>query len=186
MRSLYIKEKIKFTGEQLEPHWTYKNFDILGDSIIAFVGPCELEEKYIIGVNHLKKKTQIRSEMMLHFLVEHFDLDLEKAILRQKALIYILKDKLNHRLGGDIFQIWGNDIYEKDFKLTIATVTKTPVSTKIHLGINISSKNIPVKAKGLSDYGIDPDDIAEVVMNQYRLDMRRVQERLVRTRSIGS
>ncbi len=186
MRSLYFKEKIKFTGEQLVPHWTYMNFDILGDSIIAFIGPCELEEKYLIGIDHLKKKTQIRSEMMLHFLVEHFELDLEKAVLRQQLLVSILKDKLNHRLKGDVFQRWGNDIYEEDFKLTVSTVTKTSVSTKIHLGINISSKNVPVKAKGLSDYGIDPDDIAEVVMNQYRLDMRRIKEKLARTRSIGS
>lgn len=186
MKSLYVKEKIKFTGEQLEPHWTYKNFDILGDSILAFVGPCDLKEEYLVGVDHFKKKTQIKSEMMLHFLVEHFDQDLEKAILRQKLLMSILKDKLNHRLGGDVFQRWGNDIFEQDFKLTVSTVTRTPVSTKIHLGINISSKDVPVKAKGLSDYGIDPDDIAEVVMNQYRLDMRRIQERITRTRSIGS
>lgn len=186
MKSLYVKEKIKFTGEQLEPHWTYKNFDILGDSILAFVGPCDLKEEYLVGVDHFKKKTQIKSEMMLHFLVEHFDQDLEKAILRQKLLMSILKDKLNHRLGGDVFQRWGNDIFEQDFKLTVSTVTRTPVSTKIHLGINISSKDVPVKAKGLSDYGIDPDDVAEVVMNQYRLDMRRIQERITRTRSIGS
>jgi len=186
MKSLYVKEKIEFTGEQLEPHWTYKNFDILGDSILAFVGPCDLKEEYLVGVDHFKKKTQIKSEMMLHFLVEHFDQDLEKAILRQKLLMSILKDKLNHRLGGDVFQRWGNDIFEQDFKLTVSTVTRTPVSTKIHVGINISSKDVPVKAKGLSDYGIDPDDIAEVVMNQYRLDMRRIQERITRTRSIGS
>ncbi len=186
MKSLYIKEKIKFTGEQLEAHWAFKEFDILGDSILAFGGPCDLKEKYLVGVDHFKKKTQVKSEMMLHFLVEHFDQDLEKAILRQTLLINILKDKLNHRLGGDIFQRWGNDIFEEDFKLTISTVTKTSISTKIHLGINVSSKDVPVKAKGLSDYGIDPDEIAEVVMNQYRLDMRRINERIARTRSIGS
>jgi len=121
---------------------------------------------------------------MLHFVLEHFDLDLEKAILKQKLLVSILKDKLNHRLKGDILQRWGNDIFDGDAKLTISTVTRTRVSTKIHLGINISSKNTPVKTKGLEDYGLDPLDLAQVVMNQYRLDMRRVSERLVKTRSI--
>ncbi|KPL00057.1 MAG: hypothetical protein AMJ90_08915 [candidate division Zixibacteria bacterium SM23_73_2] len=184
MRSLYIKEKIKFTGEQLVPFWTFERFDLLGDSIVVFIGPCELQERYVIGIDHWKKKTEIKSESMLHFLVEHFDLDLEKAILRQKILVNILKDKLNHRLGGDVFQRWGDDIYDEDYKLTISTAARTDVSTKIHLGINITAKNAPVKAKGLSDYGIDPDDIAQVVMNQYRLDMRRIQERLVKTRKI--
>lgn len=184
MRSLFIKEQIKFTGEQLLSFWAYKNYDLLGDNIVAFIGPCELEEKYIIGIDHWKKKTKIKSELMLHFLVEHFDLDLEKALLKQKLLVCILKDKLNHRLKGDIFQRWGDDIYDEDYKLTISTATRTDVSTKIHLGINIKAKDAPVKAKGLSDYGIDPDDIAQVVMNQYRLDMRRIQERLVKTRKV--
>jgi len=185
MRSLYIKEKIKFTGKELLPFWAYIEYDILGDSIIAFIGPCELEGKYIIGIDHWKKKTKIKSELMLHFVVEHFDLDLEKAILRQKILVNILKDKLNHRLKGDVFQRWGDDLYDEDYKLTISTASRTDVSTKIHLGVNITAKNAPVKTKGLTDFGIDPDDIAQVVINQYRLDMRRTQERLVKTRKIG-
>lgn len=184
MKSLFVSEEIKFTGEQLVSHWAYTKFDLLGDSIVSFIGPCELQEKYLAGVDHYKKKIQIRSEKMLHFILEHFDLDLEKAILKQKLLVSILKDKLNHRLKGDILQRWGNDIFDGDAKLTVSTVTRTKVSTKIHLGVNISSKNTPVKTKGLEDYGLDPLDLAQVVMNQYRLDMRRVEERLVKTRSI--
>ncbi len=184
MKSLFVSEEIKFTGEQLHSHWAYANFDLFGDSIVSFIGPCEIEEKYLVGVDHYKKKIQIRSEKMLHFVLEHFDLDLEKAILKQKLLVSILKDKLNHRLKGDILQRWGNDIFDGDAKLTISTVTRTKVSTKIHLGINISSRNTPVKTKGVEDYGLDPLDLAQVVMNQYRLDMRRVEERLVKTRSI--
>jgi len=184
MKSLFVSEEIKFTGEQLVSHWAYTRFDLLGDSIVSFIGPCEIQEKYLGGVDHYKKKIQIRSEKMLHFILEHFDLDLEKAILKQKLLVSILKDKLNHRLKGDVLQRWGNDIFDCDAKLTVSTVTRTKVSTKIHLGINISSKNTPVKTKGLEDYGLDPLDLAQVVMNQYRLDMRRVEERLVKTRSI--
>jgi hypothetical protein len=184
MKSLFVSEEIKFTGEQLLSHWAYNQFDLLGDNIVGFVGPCELEERYLVGIDHYKKKTQIRSEKMLHFVVEHFDLDLEKTILRQKILVSILKDKLNHRLRGDVMQRWGDDIYDGDAKLTISTVARTKVSTKIHLAINISSRNTPVKTKGLEDYGIDPLDIAQVVMNQYRLDIRRVSERLVKTRNI--
>lgn len=184
MKSLFVSEKIKFTGEQLFSHWAYTNFDLLGDSIVSFIGPCELEEKYLVGIDHYKRKTSIRSEKMLHFVVEHFDLDLEKAILKQKLMVSILKDKLNHRLKGDILQRWGDDIFDGDAKLTISTVTRTKVSTKIHLAINISSHNTPVKTKGLEDYGLDPVEIAQVVMNQYRLDIRRVSERLVKTRSI--
>lgn len=184
MRSLFVRDEILFTGEQLSSFWAHKNYDVLGDNIVAFIGPCQVEEKYIIGIDHFKKKTQIKSERMLHFLVEHFDLDLEKAILRQKLLVDILKDKLNHRLKGDVLQRWGDDLFDTDSKLTVSVTLRTSVSTKIHLGINISSKNIPVKAKGLEDYGIDPNDVSQAVMDQYRLDMRLISQKLCKTRSI--
>ena len=184
MRSLFIRDEILFTGEQLTSFWAYKNYDILGDNIVTFIGPCRVDQKFIIGIDHFKKKTQIKSERMLHFLVEHFDLDLERAILRQKLLVDILKDKLNHRLKGDVLQRWGNDLFDGDFKLTVSATVRTSVSTKTHLGINISSQNAPVKARGLEDYGVDPDDISQAVMDQYRLDMRLIAQRLCRTRSI--
>lgn len=184
MKSLFVRDEILFTGEQLSSFWAYKNYDVLGDNIVAFIGPCQVDEKYIIRIDHFKKKTQIKSERMLHFLVEHFELDLEKAILRQKLLVDILKDKLNHRLKGDVLQRWGDDLFDTDSKLTVSATLRTSVSTKIHLGINISSKNIPVKAKGLEDYGIDPDDVSQAVMDQYRLDMRLISQKLCKTRSI--
>jgi hypothetical protein len=184
MRSLFIRDEILFTGEQLTSFWAYKNYDLLGDNIIAFIGPCEVAPEYIIGIDHFKKKTQIKSQRMLHFLVEHFDRDLEKAILRQKLLVDILKDKLNHRLKGDILQRWGDDLFDTDSKLTVSATLKTSVSTKIHLGINISSKDTPVKTKGLEDYGIDPDDISQAVMDQYRMDMRLISQKLCKTRRL--
>ncbi|MGB8656933.1 MAG: DUF366 family protein [Candidatus Zixiibacteriota bacterium] len=184
MRSLFVKEEILFTGEQLTSFWAFRNYDIPGDNIVAFIGPCEIDEKYIIGIDHFKKKTQIKSERMLHFLVEHFDLDLEKAILKQKLLVDILKDKLNHRLKGDVLQRWGDDLFDTDFKLTVSATVRTSVSTKIHLGINVSSQNTPVKTKGLEDYGIDPRDVSQAVMDQYRLDMRLIGDKLWRIRSI--
>jgi hypothetical protein len=184
MKSLFIPEEILFTGEQLSSFWVYKNYDIPGDNIVAFIGPCEIEERYIIGIDHFKKKTKIKSERMLHFLVEHFDMDLEKAILRQKLLVDILKDKLDHRLKGDILQRWGDDLFDSDYKLTVSATLRTSVSTKIHLGVNVSSRNTPVKTKGLEDYDIDPHEIAQAVMNQYCLDMRLISQRLCKTRSI--
>ena len=41
-----------------------------------------------------------------------------------------------------------------------------------------------MKTKGLEDYGIDPNDISQAVMDQYRLDMRLIAQKLCKTRSI--
>ena len=69
-----------------------------------------------------------------------------------------------HRLGDDLF--------EGDRKLSVSIATLTPVSTMIHLGINISSEHTPVPTKGLLEYGVDPVELAEAVMNQYMAELR--------------
>ena len=38
MKTLFIDNEIKYIGSQLSPHWIYKNFNIQGDSIVAFTG----------------------------------------------------------------------------------------------------------------------------------------------------
>ncbi|OGC79071.1 MAG: hypothetical protein A2145_06510 [candidate division Zixibacteria bacterium RBG_16_40_9] len=184
LNHLFIPDQIFFNGEQLKEHWAAENYDVVGDSIVAFIGPCQVSPDFLFDIRHRKKKTPIKSELMLHFIAEHFDTDYEKAVLRQKLLIHILKDKLNHRLGGDTLQRWGDDLFDGDAKVTITAVVKTKVSTKIHVGVNISSKNTPVKTKGLQDYNLDAQEVSQVVMNQYRLDILKIAEKIVSTKAL--
>lgn len=172
MRSKFITEKITYTGEQLRSHWAYENFDLQGDSIVAFIGGCDVSPDKMVDLADRKEHKTIYSEEMLHFIGEHFDLDLEKTLLRQKLLITILMEKLNHRLKGSVVHRLGDDLFEEDRKLSVSIATLSPVSTMIHVGINVSSKNTPVKTKGLRDYGIDPVELAEAVMNQYMVEMK--------------
>jgi len=172
MKSKFITKEIKYTGAQLSSLWAYTQFGLEGDSIVSFLGPCEVKLKQMVDLKDQRARETIFSRKMLHFIVEHFDTDLEKAVLRQWLLVNILKDKLNHRLEGDVVQRWGNDLFDGEHKLTISVATVTPVSTKIHLGINILSQGTPVKTRGLKDYGIDPQELAEVVMTQYLAEMK--------------
>ena len=172
MKSKFIAETITYTGDQLRSHWAYENFDIQGDSIVAFVGPCDVAPDKMVDLADRKDRKSIYSEEMLHLIVEHFDLDLEKTLLKQKLLIAILMEKLNHRLKSFVVHRLGDDLFEEDKKLSVSIATLTPVSTMIHVGINVLSRNTPVKTKGLKEYGIDPQELAEAVMNQYMVEMR--------------
>ena len=172
MTSTFISDTITYNGDQLRSHWTYESYDIQGDSIVAFIGPCDVGVDKLVDLADRKEKKTIYSEEMLHFIVEHFDLDLDKTLLRQKLLITVLMEKLNHRLKSTVVHRLGDDLFEEDRKLSVSIATLTLVSTKIHMGINVSSKNTPVKTKGLKDYGIDPQELAEAVMNQYMVEMK--------------
>ena len=93
----FVEKKIAYTGEQLRSHWAYRSFDLLGDSAVAFVGPCDVRPEFMKDVEDLKAASRIYSEEMLHFIVEHFGCALDMAVLRQRLLMAIMAENLNRR-----------------------------------------------------------------------------------------
>ena len=43
MRNLFIDKQINYDGTQLAPHWIYKNFNMIGDMICAFIGEVDVQ-----------------------------------------------------------------------------------------------------------------------------------------------
>jgi hypothetical protein len=168
MKTKYIEETISYTGEQLCSNFAYTAFNIIGDSIIAFCGPCDIPIEKMVDLEDVKDNARIYSESMVHFIVEHHTSDLEKAVLRQLMLATIVFEVLNETRVDLCIRRIGSDLYDHDAKLSISIATLTPLSSMIHFGINISSDNTPVPTKGLKDYGIDPKDFALSVMTKYK------------------
>ncbi len=175
MRYRFIKDSIDYTGEQLMSHFALDSFGLAGDSIVGFIGKCDVKLKEMVDMEDLKAGKSIFSEQMLHFIIEHFDTDLEKAVLRQYLIISIIKDILGEMAKNASFRKEGTDIYDGDAKLTISVATVSPVSTLIHVGINITSTNTPVKTKGLADYKIDPAEFANQVLDRYSKEIEKIQ-----------
>lgn len=154
----FIPETITYNGTQLSSHWAFRSMGLLGDSIVAFQGPCRVMLAEMVDLEDVRKNAPIFSHKMLHFIVEHFDMDLEKTILRQRILITIIKDLLSENYGAKLTRS-GDDLYAGDKKLSVSIATLTPVSTMIHTGLNILSKDTPVKTVGLTDLGLQDEEI---------------------------
>ncbi len=169
-------ERLAYTGGQLHSNFAYTAFNILGDSIVAFCGPCDVKPEHMADIEDLKDSSRIYSENMLHFIVEHHDLDLEKGVLRQLLLVSICHEEINYLLGEQRIRRVHSDLYDGDSKLSISVATVTPISTIIHLGMNITSANTPVKTVGLEDYGIDPVGLATVIVEKYAQDVDKLHE----------
>ena len=167
MRYRLIKDELAYTGEQLRSNFAYTTVGIVGDSIVAFCGLCDVKLKEIVDIEDLKSGKAIYSESMLHFIVEHYDTDLEKTVLRQILLANIIKDLINEIKGKVIVKRVNSNLYDEDAKISISVATATPISSLIHFGINITSTNTPVKTKGLKDYNIEPYELANLVMDRY-------------------
>ncbi len=180
IKSLFVEEELPFTGEGLKPHWAFLNYDLAGDSIVAFIGAYQVSPEYTSDLREFKKGGEFKGSKLLHLIVEHFGCDLLETLLYERLLLGIAKDKLNHRLGGDILQIWGDDICDGNKRVTTSSATVNTLSGKIHLGINIESG----EAKGLKDYHVSPRELGEVIMDQYRLEVFRIDQKLSTTKSV--
>ena len=175
MNLKYIKKPTQYDGSQLRAHWILENFSLESDSIVSFCGGCDVSA-HMVDLEDVLKKDFIFSENMLHFIIEHFDSDLEKAIYRQRLFVSLLHQELiNVTKNKFHFERKGDDIYFKNYKMTVSIATSSPVSTLIHTGINIISKNTPVPTKGLADFKINPEKFALSVMKKYVEELEEIK-----------
>lgn len=183
MRTHWSEEEILYDGTPLESLWAYRRLGVRGDSIVAFAGGCDIPPERIVDLEDRLADARIFSRSMLHFIEERFDLDLERAVWRQRLLAAIVRDALAARTGAPLRRS-GDDLYEGERKISISIATLTPVSTKIHFGINVRSDGTPVPAKGLADYRVEPRDFAREVLASYAAESASIREARCKVRGI--
>lgn len=178
LKTRWINDRIDYNGEQLRAHWIYNNFDIHGDCLVAFCGGCEVWGDSMVDLADIKENRYIFSENMLHFIAEFFELDLEKAIYRQRLLLCIIGDIIRNICPDLKLERCGDDLIVsiKDVrrKMSVSIATLSSVSTLIHTGLNISSKNTPLPTIGLEDLRIDPEMLAMQVLEIYKQELHQI------------
>jgi uncharacterized protein len=166
LKGKYLKGKtIEYDGSQLSPLWAYTSFDVQGDSIVSFRGPCNIAEEFMVDIEDKRKNLEISSPDMLHFIVEYFGVGIDTIVLVQRLLISTAVDLLRESVyeEADVEREFDN-IYafapEEDErgKLSVSVATVSVVSGLIHLGLNITSEGTPVKAAGLEEIGVEDFD----------------------------
>lgn len=178
----HITRCINYNGSQLSPHFIFNNFNIIGNAIISFAGKCDISPEFIIDLADLKEKKKIYSENMLHFIGEFFSYDLEKTLLLQRLFISIIKDELVKKTRKSTIVRIGNDIFDGNHKISISVATSSCISTLLHIGINISSKNTPVKTKGLQDYNIPVEKFAKILLKKFQDEINSIYIARCKTR----
>ena len=199
----FIEKQIPYTGKDLRSHFIYDQFDFLGDALVAFAGPCEVTLDHMVDLEDVKLKRPIYSENMLHFLGEFYGIDLETTVVYQRLLMALMLEELRKRVSpspqpmasppwraspsrgeGDRIFRSGDDLYEGEAKLSVSIATLSPVSTLIHAGVNISSKNTPVKTKGLDDFKIAAPEFAQSVLKKFQEEFQDISKAVCKVRSV--
>jgi hypothetical protein len=126
----------------------------------------------------------IRAAEMLHFIVEHFDRDLTRAVLRQRLLMCMIAERLQWAPDVPIPRREGDDLFIDDRKLSVSIATVSPVSTLIHVGINVDASGAPVDAVGLGEWNIDVDTFAEELLAAYAAETEDIHLATCKVRGV--
>jgi hypothetical protein len=172
MKAHVAGEPITYTGEQLRSLWIYRTFGIEGDAMVWFVGPCDVAGERLVDQVDAVAHDVIKAKRMLHFIVEHFDGDLKHAILRQRLLVCLAREVLAGEIGS--LRRSGDDLLVGDRKLSVSIATVSPVSTLVHLGLNLDPTGAPVPACGLDEFGVDPLRLGERLAAAYIAEGQRM------------
>lgn len=187
MKSLFLDKEICYTGQELSPHWMYRNFGLQGDSMVAFVGEADVKLDHMVDIQDVIEESPIYSKKMLHFIIEHFNAPLIEGVLRQRLLISIAKDVIMSELPvGENVVRDGDDLFYNGGKLSVSIATKSITSVLIHFGINIDSTDAPVNAAGLvTDLKLDNvRNIANNIIKGYCLEHEQMTNAACKVRGV--
>lgn len=184
MKGKYLKGKtIEYDGSQLSPLWAYTSFDVQGDSIVSFRGPCNISDEFMVDMEDRRKNAEISSPDMLHFIVEYFGVGIDEIVLVQRVLICLVADLLRDIVYEDAeLEREFDNLYafppdeEERGKLSVSVATVSLVSGLIHLGLNITTEGTPVRTAGLEEIGVeDVDKFAVEVARRFIEEMKNLK-----------
>jgi uncharacterized protein len=168
---LFTDRAISYDGRQLAPHWIYRQFDLMGDAAVAFVGPCQVDLSEMVDLEDVKAQAPIFSPLMLHVIAEFFAGDLHLTVYRQRLLIVTAKELLERMTDRPVTRK-GDDLYlpradGSPGKLSVSIATASATSTLIHTGFNVETEGTPVPTVGLAELGVDPTAFGAELLQRY-------------------
>lgn len=174
MQTKFIDNKMDYDGSQLKPLYAYVNHKLAGDSIVAFEGACNVSLEHMVDMEDLVVKAEIKSDHMLHFIVEIFPANILAAVVLQRLLVAITQNIILK--SGHNLQRSGDDLYWNEKKLSVSIASCSSVSNMIHFGLNVENKGTPVPTCCLKDFGLDAKAFALLVMSEFSAEYSSIVE----------
>lgn len=72
METYFVPQEMAYDGSQLRPLYAYLEYKVLGDSVISWIGPCDISFENMIDGEDLLEQAEIKGSRMLHFIIEIF------------------------------------------------------------------------------------------------------------------
>lgn len=178
MKAYFSEIQEKYDGSQLRCLFAYLSFGVPGDSVVSWVGPCHIPFANMVDGEDVSAKSEIRSDNMVHFIVEKFDIDLFAGVALQRLMASLAIDLLkeispNMDIRASLRRD-GDDVYYQSKKLSISVATKSPTSTLIHFAVNVTNEGTPVPTLSLQDLKVEPAVFAKELMKRLAFESESI------------
>ncbi|MCB9878548.1 MAG: DUF366 family protein [Planctomycetes bacterium] len=185
MLAHWCDEVIAYDGSQLRAHWLLQRFDMAGDAIVGFRGPCSVRRDEIADLADIDGPG-IAADDMVHFVWEAFEHpDLLLATHRQRLLAAQAAEVLRELAPAGTVTRTGDDLFVGDGKLSISIATVTPVSALIHFAVNSTPGGAPVAIATLAELSVDPARFGARVLQRVIDEQRSIRAARAKVRAKG-
>jgi uncharacterized protein len=188
MKSLFIDKQFAYDGTQLRSLFGYLDHGLLGDSVVAWVGACDIPWEHMVDGEDLREQSPIRGARMLHFIVEMFGQTLSSAVAHQRLLASLAGDLLREQIKDEKTRATvrrdGDDIFVLDRKFSISIATVSPTSALIHFAVNCVNDGTPVPTAALSEFGLQAKSFAAELMKRFVREATTIHEATMKVRWI--
>lgn len=185
MKYINWEDGKEYDGSQINPSWAFQEFKVKDSTIVSWKGPMNIKSNNLIDYEDVG--LDIKGEKMLHFIVEHFDMqpgNIKMAYHRQRLLVMITRDILLD-YGVKTTQD-GDDIFINNKKLSVSIASASISSMKIHFALNITTKGTPtdIEVSSLED-NMKMDDISTLqdkIANTYINYIEDIEKDITKTK----
>jgi hypothetical protein len=181
----FLEERMDYTGRELRSHFVRERAGIETDGLISFMGRCDVRGDALVDLEDAVVGSTIEAVSMLHFIGEHFAIGMREGNLRLRLLVAVVKDVLERECRDAAVVRDGDDLFVGERKLSVAICTASPVSSLMHLGVNVDPTGAPVPAIGLKELGVEPEKLARSVLARYRTECESIEIALRKVRGVG-
>lgn len=174
LKTHFTKKSFAYDGSQLRHLFAYEEFQILGNSLVSWVGPCNISTDKMVDGEDKFSGAEIRGDSMLHFIGEFFQPNIHFAVALQRLFASIACQELldlNPKLFSSLIRD-GDDLYFKENKLkkkklSISIASISAFSSMFHFAVNVKNTGTPVETISLSELNIKPKQFSDQVSHTF-------------------
>jgi uncharacterized protein len=172
MKTFWSQENINYDGSQLRSRYAEHKFDVTGDSIVSWRGPCDVILENMVDGEDREANAKICGNDMIHFIVEVANFNLLGITAVQRLMAAVAKDIVTmmspeKSLTAEMRRE-GDDLWIGKRKLSISVATMSPVSAMIHFAMDVTNEGTPVPTVSLTDLKINSYEFARTMLERFQ------------------